>query len=94
MSYSAKITTKGQTTIPLEVREHFGLQSGDRVEFVIVEGGAMMIPKNKSVADLFGILGRPPAGAGATLKDFDEAIGRYVAEDDERISREWRERHR
>ena len=94
MSYAAKITSKGQTTIPQEVRERLGLKTGDRVEFVIVDGGAMMIPKNKSVEELFGILGEPPAGAGASLEDFDEAIGRYLAEDDERIMREWRERHK
>ncbi len=94
MGYQAKITSKGQTTIPQEVRERLGLQSGDHVEFVIVEGGAMMIPKNKSIAELFGMLGTPQTGAGATLEDIDEAIGRYLAEDDERISREWRERHK
>lgn len=94
MGYPAKITSKGQTTIPQEVREQLGLQTGDRVEFVIVDGAAMMIPKNKSIDELFGILGTPPAGAGATPEDIDEAIGRYLAEDDERISREWRERHK
>lgn len=94
MGYPAKITSKGQTTIPQEVREQLNLHSGDRVEFVIVDGGAMMIPKNRSIADLAGILGKPPAGAGASLEDIDDAIGRYLAEDDERISREWRERHK
>jgi len=94
MGYSAKITSKGQTTIPQEVREQLNLHSGDHVDFVVVEGGALMVPKNRSIADLAGILGKPPTGAGATLEDIDEAIGRYLAEDDERISREWRERHK
>lgn len=94
MSYSAKITSKGQMTVPQEVRERLSLHTGDRVELVVVDGWAMMIPKNRSIADLAGILGEPPIGKGATLEDFDEAIGQYLAEDDERISREWRERHR
>jgi AbrB family looped-hinge helix DNA binding protein len=92
MSHSAKITSKGQTTIPQEVRDSLGLRSGDRIEFIVVEGGAMMIPKNRPVSSLFGILGKPPAGAGATLEDFDEAIGQYLAEEDERITRHWHER--
>lgn len=91
MSYSAKITSKGQTTIPQQVRDHFGLRSGDQVDFVILEGGAMMIPKNKSIDDLLGMLGTP---AGPEGEDTDESVGRYLAEDDERIMREWRERHK
>jgi hypothetical protein len=51
------------------------------------------MPKNKRLADLAGMLGKPPAGAGATLEDLDEAIGRAVAEDDARIVREWNEMH-
>lgn len=94
MGHQAKITVKGQTTIPQEIREKLNLKSGDRVEFVIVEGGAMMIPKNRRLADLAGILGAPPRGTGATLEDMDEAVGRHLAEDDERISREWRARHK
>lgn len=33
-----RITSKGQVTIPIEVREQLGLRAGDEVEFV-VEGG-------------------------------------------------------
>ena len=37
-----KITTKGQVTIPLEIREQMHLQPGGEVEF-IVEGNAVKI---------------------------------------------------
>lgn len=33
-----KVTTKGQVTIPKEVRESMGIDPGDEVEFVEVEG--------------------------------------------------------
>ena len=40
------VTSKGQVTIPKEVRERLGLKSGDRVLFSI-EGGEAMIRKVK-----------------------------------------------
>jgi len=32
MSYQSKITSKGQTTIPQEVRDYLKLKPGDRIE--------------------------------------------------------------
>jgi AbrB family looped-hinge helix DNA binding protein len=34
MTYSSVVSTKGQITIPQEVRVRLGLKEGDRVEFV------------------------------------------------------------
>lgn len=93
MGAFATITSKGQLTIPKEVRDELGLTTGTRL-YVTVRGGKVVaLPKNKRLADLAGMLGRPPAGAGATLKDIDDAIGQAVAEDDERIMREWNAPH-
>ncbi len=91
MGYQSKVTAKGQTTIPLEIREHLKLKPGDRVTYVLDGIGVRLIPKNRHISELAGFLGKPPAGAGATLEEMDEAIGDYLAEDDERIQREWRE---
>lgn len=40
----SKLTTKGQTTIPREVRDALGLRSGDRISYRI-EGGSVVIRK-------------------------------------------------
>ena len=93
MGAFTKMTSKGQLTIPKDVREQLGLATGTRFYVTVRDGEVVAIPKNKRLADLAGFLGKPPAGAGATLADFDEAIGRAVAEDDERIAREWNEIH-
>lgn len=90
MGYQSKVTSKGQTTIPQEVREYLNLKPGDRINYVLDNGLVRLIPKNRSIADLAGVLGKPPKGEGATLEDFDKAIGDYLAEDDERIRRQWR----
>jgi AbrB family looped-hinge helix DNA binding protein len=34
-----RVNTKGQVTIPKALRERFGLQPGDEIEFIEVEGG-------------------------------------------------------
>lgn len=93
MGAFTKMTSKGQLTIPKDVREQLGLATGTRFYVTVRDGEVVAMPKNKRLADLAGLLGKPPAGAGATLEDFDEAIGRAVAEDDERIVRKWNEMH-
>jgi AbrB family looped-hinge helix DNA binding protein len=35
MKYSSTISSKGQVTVPQEIRNRLGLAAGDRVEFVI-----------------------------------------------------------
>jgi AbrB family looped-hinge helix DNA binding protein len=40
-----KITVKGQVTIPIALRERFGLKPGTQVEFVAAEGGLQVKPR-------------------------------------------------
>ena len=81
---TATLTSKGQITLPKEVREHFRLAEGDRVEFVIEPGGQVQVrPLTGSVTALFGMVRRP--GPAPTVEEMDEAMGRYLAADDERI---------
>lgn len=35
MAHSSTISSKGQITVPLEIRRRLGLKEGDRVEFVV-----------------------------------------------------------
>jgi AbrB family looped-hinge helix DNA binding protein len=49
------ITSKGQITIPAEVRRRLGLKQGDRVSFVLEDGHAIMKPKGSVVAATAGI---------------------------------------
>lgn len=39
---TARVTSKGQLTIPKAVREHLGIRRGDELEFVAGRGGVMI----------------------------------------------------
>ncbi|KZL51424.1 MULTISPECIES: AbrB/MazE/SpoVT family DNA-binding domain-containing protein [Cyanophyceae] len=56
----ATITTKGQVTIPKEIRDYLNLDTGSKVDFVIDENGIVkLIPLNVPIQSLSGILHRP-----------------------------------
>jgi len=42
-SFRAKITSKGQITIPVEVRRSLGVKSGDHIRFEPQEGGIRLV---------------------------------------------------
>ena len=53
----AKLTSKGQITIPKEVRERLGVEAGDRLEFVEQERGVYkMVAATKDVRHLKGLV--------------------------------------
>ncbi len=56
---TATVTSKGQITIPADVRRRLGLESGDRVEFVEVDGGFAIKPASDDVRVLKGLLRKP-----------------------------------
>lgn len=85
------MTSKGQITIPSEVRDALNLEPGTRFYVSARNGQVVAIPKNKKLMDFAGILGRPPSGESLSVEEMDEAIGQAVAEDDARIMREWSE---
>ncbi len=71
---SATITTKGQVTIPKEIRDYLNLDTGSKVDFVIDENGIVkLIPLNVSIQNLSGILHRKGMIA-ATLAEIEQSI--------------------
>ena len=53
MSTDSTLTSKGQTTIPKDIRETLGMKSGDRMTFTMLpDGTVLMRVKNKSVMSL------------------------------------------
>jgi antitoxin PrlF len=70
----ATLTSKGQITIPKEIRDHLGLSAGDRLDFQIAEGGAVLVePETVDMRSLRSIL-KP--GRKVSLVEMDRAIRR------------------
>jgi len=70
---TATVTSKGQITIPVEVRRALSIGTGDRVEFVSVAPGKMMIvAATRSITDLKGRFKRP--GRPVTIEEMNAAI--------------------
>jgi len=56
---ASTLTSKGQTTIPKDVRDHLKLQAGDAIDFVIEPDGSVVVrPATVHVRELKGILHR------------------------------------
>ena len=81
-SYEATVTSKGQVTIPKEVRDRLGLRESDTLQFEIEDGRVILKRKSGGLDDLFGILHRPGMRP-RTIGEMDEGIhetvtGRYL----------------
>jgi AbrB family looped-hinge helix DNA binding protein len=54
------ITSKGQTTIPKDIRNYLQVGAGDKIDFVINKNGQVVVePAIRDVKELKGILSRP-----------------------------------
>jgi AbrB family looped-hinge helix DNA binding protein len=75
---TSTITSKGQITIPKEVRASLGLEAGHEVTFRVREDGVVELrPKNVDLMSLRGIL--KPRVKGVTIEDMNAAIRQAAA---------------
>jgi len=81
---TATITSKGQITIPSEVRKKLGLKAGDQINFFEDGDGKYTFePKTGSIMDMRGILkkmGYVPEGFSVSIEDMKQAILDHAAE--------------
>ncbi|MEO8683806.1 MAG: AbrB/MazE/SpoVT family DNA-binding domain-containing protein [Devosia sp.] len=80
ISAKSTITSKGQTTVPKEVRDALGAQQGAQLEWIVDGKTVSVTAKTLNIADFVGFLGRPPNGAHLTIEEIDKGIGRAVAD--------------
>ena len=77
---SAKLTSKGQLTLPKELRERLRLEKGDRIDFTVDEGGRLIgTPARRGgVETAAGALRHLSRERPVSLEEMDLAIrGRY-----------------
>ena len=61
MAPSSTISSKGQVTVPVEVRKRLGIKTGDRVEFVFEEGRTVLRPVRSEKSPFAAFAGVLPA---------------------------------
>jgi AbrB family looped-hinge helix DNA binding protein len=79
--YRAKVTSKGQITLPAPVREQLGIEPGESVAFLPGENGEFRVKRVGSILDLEGCV--PYSGPAVTIEQMDEAVAKYVGERDQ-----------
>ena len=81
---TATLTSKGQMTLPKDVRDDLKVGPGDKIDIVKQDGVYVLRPRNVPIESLACMLGKSPAGP-MTPEQEDEAFAAAWAEDDERI---------
>lgn len=79
----AKVTSKGQVTIPNEIRKKLGIRTEDRVDFILDGERVIMVPV-KTLRDLRGAVKAKGKGKGDFAGEREKAkaaVARRVREE-------------
>ena len=76
------VTSKGQTTIPKELRDVLGIREGTPLRWKLENGVLTVRPKTRRLEDFVPLV--PPNGRHVTVEQMDDAIAEAVAERDRR----------
>lgn len=71
------VTKKGQTTLPKPVRDTLGVQTGDRVRYVVLDGEVRILPV-RPIRRLFGVLKHD--GPPVTVEEIKRAVADAASE--------------
>lgn len=70
---TATVTSKGQITIPADVRQALHVEAGDRVEFLEVEPGRFeVVAATRAVTELKGMFGK--ARRNVSIEEMNRTI--------------------
>jgi len=75
---ASTLTTKGQVTIPVQVRQALGLDAGDRIEFVeVAKGQFAIMAATASLRNLKGSISK--TARPVSIEEMNAAIARQGA---------------
>jgi antitoxin PrlF len=75
---NATLTSKGQITVPVQIRNQLGLQAGDRLDFQLNEGKVVVTKVTGSLDSFIAAL--PIAKRSFTTEQINEAIAAGASE--------------
>jgi AbrB family looped-hinge helix DNA binding protein len=81
MGKSSTISSKGQITVPLEVRKRLGVKPGDRVEFVFKDSDTVVRPERAPENPFLKYVGAAPAFS--SIKEINAWVRSMRDEEDE-----------
>ena len=78
----ATLTSKGQITVPVEIRQQWNLKAGDQISFEGVEAdkGTIRPRRRRSIFERLDELQLPSLGRPLTQEDIDESIAGEMQE--------------
>ena len=72
----ARLSSKGQITVPRDIRERLKLKLGDKIQFRVADDGRVVVEAAKyHVGELFGLLRRKD-GKSVSVEAMDDALRR------------------
>ncbi len=75
----ATLSSKSQITLPKALQQWLGVQKGDKLQFILEQGGARVQKvTSASFESLVGLL--PPPSSAHTVEEMNLAIGQALAE--------------
>ena len=75
----ATLSSKSQVTLPKALQQWLGVQKGDKLQFILEEGGARVQKVSRgSFESLVGLL--PPPAKAHTVEEMNRSIGQALAE--------------
>lgn len=79
---ASTLTSKGQITLPKEVRDRLGVRQGDRIVFQFDEQNRLVLRPEAadSVSGLVGLLHHRAQGRPTTVEEMNEAVRSRAAE--------------
>ena len=76
----ATITSKGQVTVPKNIRDQLNIQAGTQLDFTVNNDGTISVrPLNRTALSIVGILKRPGQKA-VTIEQMNDAISDAASE--------------
>ena len=79
---TARVTSKGQVTIPVDVRQALGISQGDALVFDVTSDRSvnLKVVKRKRLSDLFGALPatRPFPGKAEVREEVGQELGKRL----------------
>ncbi|MEO5806107.1 AbrB/MazE/SpoVT family DNA-binding domain-containing protein [Devosia sp.] len=83
LEWRSTVTSRGQTTVPKEIRDTLNVRDGTELVWIMRDGHVTVEPRTRRLVDLAGMLGNP-LGRTVSVEEMNEAVLDEAAEQHKR----------